>query len=203
MSRENHQSHQGHQGHQGHQSRRTRRSLLALAAVVVTMFAFGYALVPMYRTICQLTGLNGRSSSLTQAAAVTNVVADPQRTVTVQFTTTVNGSGAWNFDAEQAQIRVHPGEAYTVYFDATNRRDRPIVGQAVPSVTPWLAAGHLHKTECFCFTQQAFAGNEHKRMPVRFMIDPGLPPEVDTLTLSYTFFDVSGLAAAARGAPSS
>jgi cytochrome c oxidase assembly protein subunit 11 len=170
-----------------------RRTVWILTLVVAGMFGFGYALVPLYRAVCQLTGLNGRSASVLSADTAQQATAkvDDKRMVTVQFTTTVNGGRVWQFAPDQNQIRVHPGQLYTVYFTAQNMEDRKVIGQAVPSVVPWSAAGHLHKTECFCFSRQAFAANERKDMPVRFMIDPALPEEVDTVTLSYTFFDVT------------
>lgn len=161
-----------------------------LLAVVAGMFGFGYAMVPLYGAICQLTSLNGKSSGLLAAATVKEQV-DAGRTVKVQFLTTVNGGRIWNFSAEQPSIEVHPGQLYTVYFDARNQQDQAVVGQAVPSVAPWNAAGHLHKTECFCFNRQAFAAGEDKRMPVRFTLDRELPAGVDTVTLSYTFFDIT------------
>jgi len=170
-----------------------RRSIWIMAAVVAGMFGFGYALVPLYRTICQITGLNGKSDGLVAAQAVTES-EDPTRQVTVQFLTTVNGAGTWAFAPEQRQMQVHPGKLYTAYFTARNEQNQDVVGQAVPSVAPWLAANHLHKTECFCFTRQPFKPLEEKRMPVRFMLDRDLPQDVDTVTLSYTFFDVTRLA---------
>ena len=168
-----------------------------LLAVVAGMFGFGFALVPMYGAICQLTSLNGKSAGLVNAAQVTEQ-ADDSRTVKVQFLATVNGGRIWSFKPEQAQVEVHPGKLYTVYFDAQNQQDEAVIGQAVPSVAPWNAAGHLHKTECFCFNQQAFAPDEDKRMPVRFMLDRALPAGVDTVTLSYTFFDITAQQAAAH-----
>ena len=170
-----------------------RRSLWILPLVVIGMFAFGYALVPLYRSICQLTGLNGKAEGLVAAQSVKESV-DESRLVTVQFTTTVNGGRVWKFAPDQAAIKVHPGKLYTAYFTAQNLEDRNVVGQAVPSVVPWMAASHLHKTECFCFSKQPFKANETKAMPVRFMIDPALPADVDTVTLSYTFFDVTQVA---------
>jgi cytochrome c oxidase assembly protein subunit 11 len=170
---------------------------IKLLAVVAGMFGFGFALVPLYGAICQLTSLNGKNSSLINAAQVTEQ-ADESRTVKVQFLATVNGGRIWSFKPEQAQVDVHPGKLYTVYFDAQNQQDEAVIGQAVPSVAPWNAAAHLHKTECFCFNQQAFAAEENKRMPVRFMLDRALPAGVDTVTLSYTFFDVTAQQAAAH-----
>src|SRR5579885_162886 len=172
-----------------------RSTAFKLALVVVAMFGFGFALVPLYGAICQLTGLNGRNPGMylsgAQAGRERRVEA---RTVTVQFLTSVNGGGPWKFRAEQAQIAVHPGELYTVNFVARNMLDQPVVGQAVPSVAPWNAAVHLHKTECFCFTQQDFQPGEEKVMPVRFLLDADLPSDIDTVTLSYTFFDVTAQA---------
>ena len=180
-------------------NRGNRRSVLILVGVVGSMFAFGYALVPLYSTICRLTGLNGKADSLTTAQAVASQAVE-SRWVTVQFVTTVNGGRTWAFAPEQRSVKVHPGQLYTVYFTAKNEQDQAVVGQAVPSVAPWEAASHLHKTECFCFNQQAFQALEEKRMPVRFLVDRDLPADVDTMTLSYTFFDVtqtSGKSAAA------
>ncbi len=166
------------------------RSVLILAGVVAGMFAFGYALVPLYRTVCRLTGLNGRSDTLVAAQNV-KAQAPDSRWVEVQFVTTVNGGRTWQFAPVQNSIKVHPGELYTVYFTARNEEDEAVVGQAVPSVAPWDAASHLHKTECFCFSRQPFKPLEEKKMPVRFMVDRDLPSEVQTMTLSYTFFDVT------------
>ncbi len=178
-----------------------RRGSWKLAAVVLLMFGFGFALVPLYGAICQLTGLNGKNTSLLAAGKVQEQV-DRNRTVKVQFLTTVNGGRVWSFSADQAEIEVHPGQLYTVYFDAKNEQDQDVVGQAVPSVAPWNAAKHLHKTECFCFSQQAFKAGEARHMPVRFTLDPELPADVDTVTLSYTFFDVTELAqGAAKSKP--
>ena len=170
-----------------------RRGSWKLAAVVLFMFGFGFALVPLYGAICQLTGLNGKNKGMLAAADVKEQV-DLNRTVKVQFLTTVNGGRVWSFSAEQPSLEVHPGQLVTVYFDAANQQDQDVVGQAVPSVAPWNAARHLHKTECFCFNQQPFKAGQAKRMPVRFMLDPALPADVDTVTLSYTFFDVTQLA---------
>jgi cytochrome c oxidase assembly protein subunit 11 len=179
-----------------------RRGGWKLALVVLFMFGFGFALVPLYGAICQLTGLNGKNTGMLAAADVQEQ-SDPNRTVKVQFLTTVNGGRVWSFSADQPMIEVHPGQLYTVYFEAKNQQDQDVVGQAVPSVAPWNAARHLHKTECFCFNQQPFKANEAKRMPVRFMLDPALPADVDTVTLSYTFFDVTQLAQQSAAKPKS
>lgn len=170
-----------------------RRHVLRLAAVTAGMFGFGFAMVPLYGVLCDLTGFNGRTSMLVNPADVREQ-PDASRTVTVEFLTTVNAGQPWEFTAETQRLQVHPGRLYTVNFTARNKDDRAVVAQAVPSVTPWNAAKHLRKTECFCFRQQPFAAGEEKRMPMRFMLDPELPAEVDTVTLSYTFFDAPEIA---------
>jgi len=170
-----------------------RRHFLRLTGVTAGMFAFGFALVPLYGAVCNLTAFNGRTADLVLPS---EVVENPQanRTVTVEFTTTVNGGRPWKFAPVQPRIEVHPGQLYTVEFVAQNTQDHAVVAQAVPSIAPWNAAKHLKKTECFCFRQQPFAAGEEKHMPVRFMLDPELPAEVDTVTLSYTFFDATEFA---------
>jgi cytochrome c oxidase assembly protein subunit 11 len=170
-----------------------RGNIIKLLIVVGGMFCFGFALVPMYNALCQLTNLNGKDSAMLVSSSVKEKV-DETRTVKVEFVTTVNGGRVFKFRPEQPSIEVHPGKLYTVKFYAQNQMGDAVVGQAVPSVAPWTAAKHLHKTECFCFNQQPFAGNEEKHMPVRFMLDPELPADVETVTLSYTFFDVTDLA---------
>lgn len=159
--------------------------------VVAGMFGFGYLLVPMYNAICQLVNLNGKDSAMLVPADQVVEREDATRTVRVEFLTTVNGGRVFSFKAEQPVVEVHPGKLYTVQFVAKNQLDEAIIGQAIPSVSPWNAARHLRKTECFCFNQQPFAANEEKRMPVRFMLDPELPADVETVTLSYTFFDAT------------
>ena len=170
------------------------RHILRLTGVTVAMFAFGFVVMPpLYDALCDLTGFNGRTSMLVNPADVTEQ-ADASRLVTVEFLTTVNGGQPWTFTADTQRLRVHPGKLYTVNFTARNARDHAMVAQAVPSVTPWNATRHLKKTECFCFRQQPFAAGEEKRMPMVFMLDPELPAEVDTVTLSYTFFDATEFA---------
>jgi len=167
-----------------------RNQLVRLGGVAAAMFGFGFAMVPMYNAICQLTNQNGKDTGMLVAATVAEQ-PDLSREVTVQFVTTVNGGRDWGFKPEQPQIKVHPGELYTVNFTARNPDDQTLVAQAVPSVTPWNAARFLKKTECFCFRQQPFKAGEEKSMPVRFMLERELPADVDTVTLSYTFFDVT------------
>jgi cytochrome c oxidase assembly protein subunit 11 len=169
------------------------RHYLRLGAVTLGMFGFGFALVPLYGALCDITGFNGTTSGMRLVASVTEQ-PQTERTVTVEFLTTVNGALPWTFGAERQRLTVHPGQLYTVEFKLQNTQDRAFVAQAVPSVAPWSAAKHLKKTECFCFNRQPLGAGEHKRMPMRFMLDPELPADVDTVTLSYTFFDVTELA---------
>lgn len=178
------------------EGKRNARGIWKLLLVVGGMFCFGFVLVPMYDAICQLVNLNGKDTAMLVPADQVVEREDKTRTVKVEFVTTVNGGYAFSFQAERQTIEVHPGKLYTVNFAARNQRDQAVVGQAVPSVSPWNAARHLRKTECFCFNQQPFAANEEKLMPVRFMLDPELPADVETITLSYTFFDATAFAAA-------
>ncbi len=164
-----------------------------LLLVVVGMFGFGYALVPLYGLICDITGLNGQNQGLTLSAAVAEA-PDPSRTIRVEFVTTVNNNLPWEFRAQQSSVVVHPGEFNTVTFEARNNGDHDVIAQATPSVAPWEAAAYVRKTECFCFSPQPFAKGEHKLMPVRFLVDPAVPADVDTITLSYTFFDATRFA---------
>jgi len=171
-----------------------RRLVTRLIVVIIAMFAFGYLLVPLYDVVCDITGLNGKTSG-----AVTSgpAAADQSRTIRVQFVANLNRDSTWDFHAANRSMTVRPGQVYTTEFYAQNRANRSVVGQAVPSVAPARASVHFKKTECFCFTQQVFAPKEDRMMPVRFFIDPALPRDVDTVTLSYTFFD-TGQAEASR-----
>lgn len=174
-----------------------RRNTLEMALLTAVMFGFGFAFAPLYDMLCQITGLNGRSDGM--LAPTTSVqTPDLSREVTVQFLTTVNSGAAWGFKAAQQEIKVHPGQFYTVNFEATNQLSEPTVGQAVPAVTPGKAAKHVKKTECFCFNQQPFKANEKKLMPVRFMIERELPKDVTTVTLAYTFFDMTTVASTSK-----
>lgn len=172
--------------------RATRNSSLMFVAVVVGMFGFGFTLVPLYNALCDALGINGKVKM--QASVAEPVQVDTSRTVTVEFVTTVNGGRPWKFHAEQPKIEVHPGQLYTVKFYAQNTQAHDVVAQAVPNVAPMQAARHMRKTDCFCFNNQLFKAGEEKHMPVVFMLDPELPKDVDRVTLSYTFFDVTEVA---------
>ena len=159
-----------------------RRLLLAVAA----MFAFGFALAPLYDVLCQITGLNGKTGG--RVVVARPVAVDESRTVTVEFVASLNAAAPWEFAPKVTRMAVHPGQYYQTQFLARNLTSQVLTGQAVPSVTPGPAARHFQKVECFCFNRQMFQPGEARAMPVTFMIDPELPPEVRTVTLSYTFF---------------
>ena len=164
-----------------------RRTVTKLALATCLMFSFGYALVPLYNVFCTITGLNGKTGRLTEAQAAALPV-DESRAVTVEFVTSVDAQLPWAFKPLVNKVVVHPGVETQVEFEVHNWDAGPIDGNAVPSVAPNTAAKYFNKTECFCFTQQTLAPGETRRMPVRFVVDPRLPPEVTVLTLGYTFF---------------
>jgi cytochrome c oxidase assembly protein subunit 11 len=167
-----------------------------LAVVTAGMFAFGYALVPIYNAICEMTGINilslserqlpGVSSNLTPA----NTQVDRSRTITVEFD--ANARGPWEFKPAMRSMQVHPGELATVMYEFQNVQNRRMAAQAIPSYAPRQAASHFNKLECFCFTQYTLDAGEKKEWPVAFIIDPKLSKDVTTITLSYTFFEVGG-----------
>lgn len=160
-----------------------------LCLIVIGMFGFGFALVPIYDVFCDLTGLNGKVG--VKVATITDYEIDPSREITLEFITAVNESTLLAFGAEIAKMKIIPGQSYTAKFWARNLNEESLMARAVPSVTPGLANQYLKKTECFCFTEQAFGAGEKKIMPVRFVIDPDLPDEYKTVTLAYTFFEIS------------
>lgn len=160
--------------------------VIKLGAIVLGMFGFGYAMVPLYDVFCEVTGLNGRTSG---SAAAISEAPDESRTVKVEFISSLDQHAPWEFRPASSSMIVHPGKAYVTTYVARNLADRDAVGHAVPSVAPGQAAKYFHKTECFCFTEQAFKIGEEKDMPVRFILDPDLPAHIDTVTLSYTFFE--------------
>jgi cytochrome c oxidase assembly protein subunit 11 len=172
-----------------------RRMLGKLLVVTVLMFGFGYALVPMYRAICEALGINvlslaeqRRETAAGQRSANTQV--DLTRTVTVEFD--ANARGPWDFKPALASVQVHPGEMATVMYEFRNKQDRTMAAQAIPSYAPKQAMAHFNKLECFCFNEYTLKPGESKQWPVVFVIDPKLPKDVTTITLSYTFFEVGG-----------
>ncbi|HEV8334767.1 MAG TPA: cytochrome c oxidase assembly protein [Steroidobacteraceae bacterium] len=148
---------------------------------------FGFALVPLYNVLCDVTGYGDRSK-LQQAANVIEA-PDDTRTITIEFLSSVPTFGSWEFRPERAQLEVHPGRLYEAKFYARNLRDAPVTAQAVPSIAPLQATQYFHKTECFCFRPQHFASQEARELSVRFIVDPKLPATIDRLTLAYALYD--------------
>ena len=172
--------------------RANRQLLMKLLAVAALMFGFGFAMVPFYRALCQAIGLYDIDRPDATVAAG-NTQVDVTRTLTVQFDTNLRSDLPWSFRAIDGSVRVHPGELAQATFEIANRSNRAVTGQAIPSYGPQLAARHFRKLECFCFTQQTLEPGEVRRMPVVFVIDRELPAEINTVTLSYTFFEVEGV----------
>ena len=166
----------------------TRRLVRRLLVIAAAMFAFGFAMVPLYDVLCEITGLNGKTGG--RAVAVEPMKVDETRTVTVEFVASLNQGAPWEFAPQVARMQVHPGQFYQTHFWARNLADQAMTGQAIPSVAPGPAAAHFQKIECFCFNRQLFQAREGKEMPVTFRIDPQLPADVRTVTLSYTFFRI-------------
>ena len=164
-----------------------RTLLRKLAVVAMGMFAFGYALVPFYEKICEVTGLRNIAS----ADAVTNTQVDATRIVRVEFDSNV-GNLPWRFRPLAPILEVHPGAVTQAEFEVVNTTGRAITGQAIPSYGPQYAAQYFRKLDCFCFAQQTLQPGESRRMPVVFVIDPAAPRDLATITLSYTFFEVEG-----------
>ncbi len=153
-------------------------------------FAFGFALVPLYNVLCDVTGYGDRSK-LVEASTVVEAPVE-NRSITVEFVSTAPTYGSWEFRPEIRELEVHPGKLYQATFYAKNLRDQPIVAQAVPSITPSQATRYFQKTECFCFTPQPFAADETRELTVRFIVDPALPASIDRLTLGYAMYDAKG-----------
>ena len=171
-------------------TRSHKRVALQSLAAAVFMFGFGYAMVPIYDIICDITGLNGKTGRVSAAVAIEQERdANVEREVTVEFVASINAAGAWKFAPTVKTMKVTPGKMYSASYYAENLSDKHVVGQATPSVTPFAAAKYFNKTECFCFTRQAFEPNGSRDMPLTFIIDPDLPINVDRVTLSYTFFN--------------
>lgn len=164
-----------------------KRTVKRLAIAAVLMFGFGFAMVPLYDVFCDITGINGKTGQIEAEAALGQKV-DEERWVTVEFLASVNGNLPWDFKPMIKKIKVHPGEVTAVSYVAVNKTSNAVTGQAVPSVAPGKAAQYFSKMECFCFTRQTLEPGETKEMPLRFIIDPKLPEDVRTISLSYTFF---------------
>ena len=171
-----------------------------LAVVTVLMFAFGYALVPLYKAICEMTGINVLALGEQALKGISptlpaNTQVDTSRTITIEFD--ANSRGPWDFKPAQSSVEVHPGELTTVMYEFQNTQNRRMSAQAIPSYAPQQASAHFNKLECFCFNQYTLEPGEKKSWPVAFVIDPKLSKDVKTITLSYTFLEVGGKTPAA------
>jgi cytochrome c oxidase assembly protein subunit 11 len=168
-----------------------RSILIKMMVVTVVMFGFGYALVPLYKKICEVTGVNEVEKA---NAPLGNTQVDTGRVVMIELDANLRSDLPWKFRPLQSSVKVHPGQLTQVMYEVRNASDRPITGQAIPSYGPQIAGQYFRKQECFCFAKQTFAPGEVRQMPVVFVIDAGLPKDVTTITLSYTFFNVEGAA---------
>ncbi|HUW36099.1 MAG TPA: cytochrome c oxidase assembly protein [Rhodocyclaceae bacterium] len=177
-----------------------RKTLIKLALFSTLMFGFGYALVPLYSVFCRVTGLNQVGSSL--HATPVNTQVDQSRVVDVEFDSNVHDM-PWKFRPLQSHMLVHPGAVSQATFEVVNDKNEAVTGQAIPSYGPREAAQYFHKLSCFCFSKQTVAAGQTKKMPVVFVVDPSLPKDINTITLSYTFFEVEGNSHAESGTPPS
>jgi cytochrome c oxidase assembly protein subunit 11 len=171
-------------------SRENTATMRKLLIVTCVMFGFGFAMVPFYKKLCEVVGLN----SIVKADAATNTQVDTSRSLTMEFDVNVRDGLPWSFRPIEKSVRFHPGELVQVEFEIRNESDRPLTGQAIPSWGPQVAGRHLRKLDCFCFTQQTLQPGEMRRMPVVFVVDTTLPTDLNYVTLSYTFFLVEGRA---------
>ena len=186
-----------------------RRMVGKLVVIAGLMFGFGYALVPIYRAVCDALGINvlsvserigsGQTTPEQAAKLAGNTQVDRTRLITVEFD--ANARGPWDFKPAQRSMQVHPGELTTVMYEFRNVQDRTMAAQAIPSYAPMQASPHFNKLECFCFNEYTLAPGESRAWPVAFVIDPKLPKDVTTITLSYTFFEVKGKGTKAAAAP--
>lgn len=167
-----------------------KRLVLLLSLTTLSMFGFGFAMIPLYNTLCKNLGINGKTEKNSYLASDK---IDLSRSIRVEFMTSNNNYLPWDFYSRLHHIQLHPGENILIYFEAKNNSKKQMTVQAIPSVSPGIAAKYLKKTECFCFTQQTFSAGQHRTMPVLFHIDSQLPKNINTVTLSYTLFDITGL----------
>ena len=185
-----------------------RKLLIKLLAVIALAFVFGFALVPIYDVFCQVTGLNGKTGGAKPGSlgisGISNPVTTPpssidrSRTVTVEFIGTVMPGLPWEITALTSSLDLHPGELHQAKFRVHNLSDKTIVGQAIPSVSPGMAAQHFEKLDCFCFAQQTLSPGETKEMPLTFIVKPELDKDIRTITLAYAFFIVADTKSAAK-----
>jgi cytochrome c oxidase assembly protein subunit 11 len=170
------------------QARANATMMKKLIVVACAMFGFGFAMVPFYKKICEVAGLN----SIIKPDAVTNTQVDAARTLTMEFDVNVRSDLPWSFRPLEPRVTFHPGELVNVEFEVRNNSDRVLTGQAIPSFGPQLLGRHMRKLDCFCFTQQTLQPGEVRRMPVVFVVETTVPGDVSYVTMSYTFFQVEG-----------
>ena len=173
------------------EKKKQQKLLFILSAIVLGMFAFGFALVPIYNSLCKSLGINGKTNTEAVVYDLSKAKIDKNREVLVQFVATNNSGVPWAFYPKVKKIKVHPGEIVRLAFYAENKTDHPMVVQAVPSVTPGIAAKYLKKTECFCFTQQTLNGHEAMNMALLFLLDPGVREKFSVVTLCCNVWKVS------------
>lgn len=164
-----------------------------LCVLVVGMFGFGYLMVPIYDVLCDITGLNGKPSMEAAESPAAELAEQEVREITVEFVSVINSGAAWTFRPAERTMKVVPGKSYQTNYQVTNLSQRAAVGQAVPSVAPSSAAKYFNKIECFCFNRQDFEAGATKDLPLVFFVEPDLPRSIDTITLSYTYFDIDEL----------
>jgi cytochrome c oxidase assembly protein subunit 11 len=174
--------------------RANRRLVTGLLVMTAGSFAFGWALVPLYDVFCRVAGIGSAEAKAGPSTGVQEVL-DPNREITIEFLADPASVGSYEFRPKIAAMHIHPGKLYDTEFYAKNLTSAASVARAVPSISPSEAAKYFHKTQCFCFTPQNFAVGEGRDMPVRFIVDPGLPRNIDKITLAYTFFDTTQSAA--------
>jgi len=182
---------------------KNRKTGLRLAVLVVLMFGFGFALVPLYELVCEVTGIETieqrrQARNLRQDVEAAGLQAQ-DRLITVRFDVTVNPSLPWSVTPETRKMEVEPGKSYRVDFKAVNRSGKTVTGQAIPSIVPWQASNYFAKMECFCFNNQTLEGNEIVAMPLQFIVSPDLPPNINSLTLSYSVMKISDAGEPERG----
>ena len=167
---------------------KNRRLAVMLLGATALFFGFGFALVPLYDVFCELTGLNGKTAAAANVAAAPLTAGDMRRVVAVEFTYTVMPGLPWAITPQTTRLEVHPGELHHVSYRVRNLSDKPVVAQAVPSISPGLAAASFEKLECFCFSQQALEPGETRELPLAFTVKPGIDKDIRTITLAYAFF---------------
>ncbi len=175
---------------------KNKRTVLTLALVTVLMFGFAFAMVPLYRLVCSVAGWNSISTNSTRAlaaevAAAKTTEETATRDITVQFDATINGNVAWEFRPNVRSVTVKPGEKTTISYYVKNHSDKTVITQSIPGITPWQANKHFKKIECFCFETQTLQAGEAVDMTLQFVVDPDLPSDINTITLSYTIMDTN------------